>query len=62
MNEIGIKEEMLACHSSKRNWLMVRHKIDNYILSIKRFAEKKGKEINNCYPERFRQHLGHRNL
>lgn len=58
-SEMKIKEEMLACHASQRHWLLVHHKIDEYILSMKRFAEKRGKEINAGYAEGFRQHLGH---
>lgn len=57
--EIGIKEEMLGCHKSQRDWLKLHHKMDEYILSMKRFAEKRGKEINTKYAEGFRQHLGH---
>ncbi len=57
--EIGLKEEMLACHKSQREWLKLHHKIDEYILSMKRFAELRGKEINTKYAEGFRQHLGH---
>lgn len=53
------KEEMLACHKSQREWLLVHHKIDEYILSMKRFAKKRGMEINTGYAEGFRQHLGH---
>jgi LmbE family N-acetylglucosaminyl deacetylase len=53
------KEEMLACHKSQREWLLVHHKIDEYILSMKRFAKKRGMEINTAYAEGFRQHLGH---
>jgi LmbE family N-acetylglucosaminyl deacetylase len=58
-NEMDIKEQMLACHKSQRDWLMSHHKIDEYILSMKRFAEIRGKEINTKYAEGFRQHLGH---
>ena len=57
--EIEFKEKMLACHASQRNWLLTHHKVDEYILSMKRFAEKRGKEINLSYAEGFRQHLGH---
>jgi len=57
--EIGIKEKMLACHASQRNWLMAHHKVDEYILAMKRFAEQRGQEINVAYAEGFRQHLGH---
>lgn len=53
------KEKMLACHESQRNWLLVHHKIDEYILSMKRLGEKRGKECNMEYAEGLRQHLGH---
>jgi len=56
---IEIKEKMLACHESQRNWLLTHHKMDEYILSMKRFAAQRGKEIGTSYAEGFRQHLGH---
>ncbi len=58
-SEILMKEKMLACHASQRNWLLIHHKMDEYILSMKRFGELRGKEINAQYAEGFRQHLGH---
>ena len=57
--EMPLKEKMLACHSSQRNWLLKHHKIDEYILAMKRFGIKRGKEINTRFAEGFRQHLGH---
>ena len=57
-NEIGIKEKMLACHESQQSWLL-SHQESEYILAMKRFSEKRGKEINTTYAEGFRQHLGH---
>lgn len=57
--EIKTKEEMLACHASQRNWLMAHHHMDEYVLSMKRFSEQRGKEIGVAYGEGFRQHLGH---
>ncbi len=57
--EISIKAEMLGCHESQRNWLLKHHKVDEYILAMKRFAEQRGSEINVEYAEGFRQHLGH---
>ncbi len=50
---------MLGCHESQRNWLLKHHKVDEYILAMKRFAEQRGSEINVKYAEGFRQHLGH---
>ena len=58
-SEMHVKEEMLKCHESQRNWLMEHHKMDEYIHSMKRFSEKRGNEIKVKYAEGFRQHLGH---
>jgi hypothetical protein len=58
-SEIKFKEDMLACHASQRNWLLVHHKMDEYLLSMKRFSAMRGKEIDVEYAEGFRQHLGH---
>jgi LmbE family N-acetylglucosaminyl deacetylase len=57
--EIEVKEEMLACHTSQRNWLLTHHKMDEYILSMKRFGNQRGSMINAAFAEGFRQHLGH---
>jgi LmbE family N-acetylglucosaminyl deacetylase len=57
--EIKIKEQMLACHASQRNWLMTHHKMDEYILAMKRFAAERGREAGTEFAEGFRQHLGH---
>lgn len=53
------KERMLSCHESQREWLRAHHCIDEYILSMKRFAELRGEIIHRRYAEGFRQHLGH---
>ena len=58
-SEMPVKEKMLACHASQRNWLLAHHKMDEYILSMKRFGEFRGKNINVKYAEGYRQHLGH---
>lgn len=58
-SEIQIKEKMLICHESQRNWLLAHHEIDEYIQFMRRFAEQRGKEINTRFAEGFRQHLGH---
>ena len=50
---------MLACHASQRNWLLTHHKMDEYLLSMKRFGAQRGAEIQVGYAEGFRQHLGH---
>lgn len=58
-SEIQIKEEMLGYHESQRNWMLRHHKVDEYILMMKRFAAFRGKEVNKNFAEAFRQHLGH---
>ena len=57
--EIEVKEKMLARHESQRNWLLTHHKIDEYILAMKRFAGERGKEAGVEFAEGLRQHLGH---
>jgi len=57
--EIAVKEQMLARHESQRNWLLTHHKMDEYILAMKRFARERGLATGVEYAEGFRQHLGH---
>lgn len=57
--KIEIKEQMLCCHESQRNWLLEHHGIDEYVISMKKMAEKRGDEAGWEYAEAFRQHLGH---
>ena len=57
-SEIMMKEKMLSCHKSQQGWL-INHQQSDYINSMKRFAAKRGSEINTGYAEGFRQHLGH---
>jgi len=57
--EIYIKEMMLTCHASQRNWLMEHHKMDEYVHAMKRFAADRGKLAGTMFAEGFRQHLGH---
>lgn len=58
-SEMEVKESMLTCHESQRNWLLIHHKMDEYILAMKRFSAERGMEIGVKYAEGFRQHLGH---
>ncbi len=57
--KIDIKEKMLACHSSQREWLRKHHGVDEYIIAMKNISSERGKMINKKYGEGFRQHLGH---
>jgi len=56
---MDVKEKMLCCHESQRNWLLEHHGIDDYVIAMKRLGEERGKEINSQFAEGFRQHLGH---
>ncbi len=56
---IEIKERMLCCHESQRNWLLAHHGTDNYVDTMKDLGHKNGKVIGCDYAEGFRQHLGH---
>ena len=53
------KSQMLACHASQREWLRAHHGMDEYIDSMKRSGEARGKEIGVAYAEGFVQHRGH---
>lgn len=53
------KSEMLACHSSQREWLRAHHGMDEYIDSMKRHSAMRGKEMGTQYAEAFVQHRGH---
>ncbi|HOB74459.1 MAG TPA: PIG-L family deacetylase [Phycisphaerae bacterium] len=54
-----LKEKMLACHVSQREWLRAHHNMDEYVESMKRRGAQRGKEINRPYGEGFRQYKGH---
>ncbi len=56
---MDVKEKMLCCHESQRNWLLKHHGIDDYVISMKKLSEERGRQINSQFAEGFRQHLGH---
>lgn len=53
------KGAMLAKHASQREWLRAHHGMDEYIESMKRHGEHRGREIGVKYAEGFTQHKGH---
>ena len=57
--QIEPKSKMLACHASQREWLRAHHGMDEYLESMKRMGEARGKEIGVAYAEGFIQHRGH---
>lgn len=56
---LPLKEKMLACHASQREWLRAHHKMDEYLDSMKRAGAARGRLIGRPYAEGFRQHKGH---
>jgi LmbE family N-acetylglucosaminyl deacetylase len=56
---IEIKERMLMKHASQRSWLKAQHGIDQYILTMRKWGECRGKEVNVEFAEGFIQHKGH---
>jgi len=55
----AVKREMLACHTSQRDWLLKHHGIDEYLDSQAHWSRKRGAEIGVEHAEGFRQYLGH---
>jgi LmbE family N-acetylglucosaminyl deacetylase len=53
------KSEMLAAHSSQREWLRKHHGMDRYVQTMREWAARRGQEQGLAYAEGFRQHLGH---
>ena len=53
------KRKMLSAHASQREWLRAHHGMDEYIDSMKRHGEMRGKQIGVKYAEGFVQHRGH---
>ena len=54
-----LKQQMLACHASQRDWLLKQHGIDEYLNSCERWSRQRGSELGVEYAEAFRQHKGH---
>lgn len=54
-----LKEEMLKCHASQREWVRQHHGIDEFIESMRRWSAEVGRRIGVSYGESFRQHRGH---
>lgn len=54
-----LKQRMLACHESQRNWLRRQHNIDEYLERSARWSAARGSRIGAAHGEAFLQHLGH---
>lgn len=56
---IPVKEQMLACHESQRNWLRRQHGVDEYLDQMRRLAAQRGEQAGVAYAEGYNQHRGH---
>jgi len=57
--KIDVKEAMLVCHASQREWLRAHHGMDEYVMAMRSFSAQRGQLIGRSFGEGFRQHLGH---
>lgn len=57
--QIEKKSVALALHASQREWLRAHHGMDEYIDSMKRHGEMRGKMCGTRHAEGFVQHRGH---
>lgn len=55
----AIKREMLARHSSQREWLKRQHGIDDYIETMEEWTRSRGRLAGLEYAEGFRRYPGH---
>ncbi len=53
------KVAMLACHDSQRSWLREQHGEDDYILSMKKWAQLRGSQAGCAFGEGLTLHRGH---
>jgi LmbE family N-acetylglucosaminyl deacetylase len=58
-DQIENKRQMLARHSSQREWLRSHHGVDEYLDRMTGWARQYGSECGFPLAEGFRQHLGH---
>lgn len=59
---MAVKERMLACHASQRDWLRAQHGEDEYINSMKRWSADRACDFRKRsvrYAEGFTPHWGH---
>jgi LmbE family N-acetylglucosaminyl deacetylase len=61
----AVKEQMLSCHKSQRDWLRVQHGMDEYVESMRRWSVDLGRQASAIsgatikFAEAYRQHRGH---
>lgn len=55
---MDVKEKMLACHASQRDWLKHHHHMDQYIIAMQESAARQGAVIGRPAAESYVQHRG----
>jgi LmbE family N-acetylglucosaminyl deacetylase len=56
---MDLKERMLCCHASQREWLRSHHNMDHYVHTMREASAARGRAIGVAFGEGFRQHRGH---
>lgn len=56
---IELKQALVGCHASQRNWLKKQHGMDDYVDTATRWTAKRGSLAGLTYGEGFRQYHGH---
>jgi len=57
--QMPLKNQMLACHESQREWLRAHHGMDEYLDAMRRHSQMRGSAIGVAAAEGFTQHRGH---
>jgi LmbE family N-acetylglucosaminyl deacetylase len=56
---MAMKELMLTCHASQREWLRAQHGEDDYVATMRRWSATRGRAAGVEFGEGFRHHRGH---
>jgi LmbE family N-acetylglucosaminyl deacetylase len=56
---MAMKEAMLSCHASQREWLRRQHGVDQYVEEMRSWARTRGREAGCQFGEGFRRHHAH---
>ncbi|MCA9040049.1 MAG: PIG-L family deacetylase [Planctomycetaceae bacterium] len=57
--QFELKQQMLACHESQRDWLRKQHGMDEYLDASRRWSESRGARVGAQFGEGFQQYKGH---
>lgn len=64
-DQLKLKEKLLACHESQRNWLKEHHGMDEYLENMRRWGRQQAEHASEIcgrkikLAEGYCQHLGH---